>query len=113
MECPRCKSRIKRLRTVDAGNMVTRYNGCYKCGERIKTVELYALDHERDRLNSIRQLVAAKRQAEQLSLNLDAIRNAFTCIHNAIMTHDSDQDEQAAALPSGRARISPYRYIKP
>ena len=102
MECPRCKARIERLRTIDKGNSVIRYSRCSKCGERVKSIELYLVDYQAERADSIRRMVRAETEARQLTLNLETIRGAFQHLHDAVLPLQEAQDraEPVSSVPA-------------
>lgn len=101
MECPRCKGRMKRMRTRDKGNMVYRQNECSKCGERAKTIELYLIEHRSEQNDCIRRAVEAESQVRQLELSLDTIRNAFSCLQDAVrpLKEAEDRTEPVSSWP--------------
>ena len=101
MECPRCKERLKRLRTVDKGNSVTRHNICEGCGYRVKTIELYLGDLQQERIDTVQRTVKAEREAMQLTLQLDSIRTVFQSLHSAIvpLQEAEERAEPVSSLP--------------
>ena len=85
MECPRCKKRIKRLRTLDKGSTVIRYNRCTKCGERVKSIEVYLIEYDRSRIDTLSRASEAESESRQLTLSIDAIKTAFRHLHDAVL----------------------------
>lgn len=84
MECPRCSARMKRLRTIDKGSTVIRYNGCSKCGEKAQSVEMFLVEYQADKNNMATRAAKAENDALQLSLNLQTIQTAFTALRTAV-----------------------------
>lgn len=99
MECPRCSRKMKRIRTIDKGCTVYRYNKCLKCGERKKTVELDYIEYHRDRAAMALRISSAEHTARTCSESMSSIRSAFSALQCAVGAQTDlpgDQDRPQA-----------------
>jgi transcriptional regulator NrdR family protein len=84
MECQRCKSKVRRYRTISQGKQVTRYNRCPACGATFKTIELYESELHAERKEQVLKLVESHTTARNLGRAMDSVKEAFSSLRDAI-----------------------------
>ena len=104
MECPRCKGKLKRVRTVNGCSQVIRYNKCLECSEAIKTIELFVVDFDSQLSDARTRAIRAERKASQLSLNLETIQVAFQSISTALSPAEKRQEHIIALADPPKRR---------
>jgi len=99
MECPRCKRKVERYRTISQGQQVTRYNRCPACGQKFKSIERYASILITERNEQTHRLVESQTTARNLGRDMDAIKAAFQSLRDAI-------------TPEPKVKAFPHRYTR-